>query len=84
MYTIIMGLFSFLKKDKKDTEPEIELNVKIDSDNCQGEKCAKCVAVCPNNAFIMAEGKARLKEYYICKNCKVCVAACPNNCITVN
>ena len=52
---------------------------KINRENCKA--CQRCVSVCPNNSFIIKDGKSSLKEDYICRDCKVCVAACPNQCI---
>ena len=78
-----MGLFSFFKKNKEKVEHAVGPYVEIDSENCKGEECGKCVAVCPNNSFIMVDGKAALKEYYTCKTCRGCLAACPNKCIKI-
>ena len=78
-----MGIFSFFKKDKseeKKKEKEVAQNhIEINRDNCKA--CQRCVSVCPNNSFVIKEGKSSLKEGYICRDCKVCVAACPNECI---
>lgn len=77
-----MGIFSFFKKDKVEediAESHEESHIEINSDNCQA--CQRCVSVCPNNSFVIVDGKSSLKEDYICRDCKVCIAACPNECI---
>ena len=76
-----MGIFSFFKKDKSE-EKRHENNVSeshIEINRCKA--CQRCVSVCPNNSFLIVDGKSSLKEDYICRDCKVCVAACPNECI---
>ena len=76
-----MGLFSFFKKDKVEEVKEAsqESHIEINRENCKA--CQRCVSVCPNNSFIIVDGKSSLKENHICRDCKVCVAACPNQCI---
>ena len=76
-----MGLFSFFKKDKVEEVKEAsqESHIEINRENCKA--CQRCVSVCPNNSFIIKDGKSSLKEDYFCRDCKVCVAACPNECI---
>ena len=76
-----MGLFSFFKKDKVEEVKEAsqESHIEINRENCKA--CQRCVSVCPNNSFLIVDGKSSLKEDYICRDCKVCVAACPNECI---
>ena len=76
-----MGLFSFFKKDKVEEVKEAsqESHIEINRENCKA--CQRCVSVCPNNSFVIKDGKSSLKEDYICRYCKVCVAACPNECI---
>ena len=76
-----MGLFSFFKKDKVEEVKEAsqESHIEINRENCKA--CERCVAVCPNNSFIIKDGNSSLKDGYICRDCKVCVAACPNECI---
>ena len=83
-----MGLFSFFRKDKDKRDKDIKVKVKevkedarieVNRENCKA--CQRCVSVCPNNSFIIKDGKSSLKEDYICRDCKVCVAACPNECI---
>ena len=78
-----MGIFSFFKRNKseenKSKKDLTESHIEINRDNCKA--CQRCVSVCPNNSFVIKEGKSSLKEDYICRDCKVCVAACPNQCI---
>lgn len=76
-----MGLFSFFKKDKVEEVKEAsqESHIEINRENCKA--CQRCVSVCPNNSFVIVDGKSSLKENHICRDCKVCVAACPNQCI---
>lgn len=78
-----MGIFSFFKRNKSE-ESKVkrdinESHIEINRDNCKA--CQRCVSVCPNNSFVIKDGKSFLKEGYICRDCKVCVAACPNECI---
>ncbi len=79
-----MGLFSFFKKDKSEEkkigkEEKQQPHIEINRDNCKA--CQRCVSVCPNNSFVIVDGKSSLKDGFICRDCKVCVAACPNECI---
>ena len=78
-----MGLFSFFKRNNveevKAKEEKAESHIEINRENCKA--CQRCVSVCPNNSFVIEDGKSSLKEGYICRDCKVCVAACPNQCI---
>ena len=78
-----MGIFSFFKRNKseenKSKKDLAESHIEINRDNCKA--CQRCVSVCPNNSFVIKEGKSSLKEDYICRDSKVCVASCPNECI---
>ncbi len=78
-----MGLFSFFKKDKEETEKDLGPNVEKDFEKCNGPDCAKCVTICPNFSFIVQDDKVVLKEHYSCRNCKKCMAICPNDCLNV-
>ena len=78
-----MGIFSFFKRNKseenKSKKDLAESHIEINRDNCKA--CQRCVSACPNNSFVIKEGKSSLKEHYICIDCKVCVAAGPTECI---
>lgn len=78
-----MGIFSFFKRDKSEEKKKEnnteEPHIVINRENCKA--CQRCVSVCPNNSFIIKDGKSSLKEGFVCRDCKVCVAACPNECI---
>ena len=77
-----MGIFSYFKRNKseeKTQENKAESHIEINTENCKA--CQRCVSVCPNNSFLIKDGKSSLKEDFICRDCKVCVAACPNECI---
>ena len=78
-----MGIFSFFKRDKSEENKAKndmhESHIEINKEKCKA--CQRCVSVCPNNSFLIVDGKSSLKEDYICRDCKVCVAACPNECI---
>ena len=77
-----MGIFSFFKRNKSEDEKQenkAESRIEINTENCKA--CQRCVSVCPNNSFLIKDGKSSLKEDFICRDCKVCVAACPNQCI---
>lgn len=75
-----MGLFSFFKKDKKETVEECHID--INTENCDG--CEKCGIACPNNVFMLVDNVSTVRDAQVCKSCKVCIAICPNDCITVN
>lgn len=46
----------------------------VDREACTG--CEECVAVCPQAAIEMRDGKAFILSDR-CTNCRVCVPACP-------
>jgi len=45
----------------------------IDKDACTG--CRKCLEVCPPQAIVLEEGKARVEEDF-CEECGFCAAVC--------
>ncbi len=47
---------------------------KVDVALCTG--CETCVSICPTNAIVMKNGKARILET-ACRNCRKCVRVCP-------
>jgi heterodisulfide reductase subunit A-like polyferredoxin len=54
--------------------PEIDLSL------CTG--CRKCVEVCPPQAIIVEEKKARIEGEF-CEECGFCAAECPVRAITI-
>ena len=42
--------------------------------------CGYCAEVCPRNAIILQEGKARIMQSR-CNQCGVCIAVCPSGAI---
>jgi MinD superfamily P-loop ATPase len=46
----------------------------IDEDTCTG--CKKCLEVCPPQAIVLKDGKARIEEEF-CEECGFCAAECP-------
>jgi MinD superfamily P-loop ATPase len=46
----------------------------IDEDTCTG--CKKCLEVCPPQAIVLEDGKARIEEEF-CEECGFCAAECP-------
>jgi len=66
--------------EQKSTEKVVQKNVpKIDISLCTG--CETCVSICPSNAIVMENGKARILEA-ACRNCRKCVRVCPVGAIT--
>ena len=57
--------------------------VEIDSEKCKG--CLLCVRVCPANALIVEDKKARMVSPAMnyCLSCCCCVAICPEYAITL-
>ncbi len=47
---------------------------KINRELCTG--CGACIDVCPMEALILENGKARIIEDN-CSNCRICVRYCP-------
>ncbi|MBR5503753.1 MAG: 4Fe-4S dicluster domain-containing protein, partial [Methanobrevibacter sp.] len=54
-----MGIFSFFKRNKseeKTQENKAESHIEINTENCKA--CQRCVSVCPNNSFLIKDGKS--------------------------
>lgn len=82
-----MGLKSFFKKkNKSDSEGKEnkESHIFIDTDNCIGDDCQKCVIACPNKVFDFEEDTIAPNNFWACKTCHICESICPNNCIKLN
>jgi Na+-translocating ferredoxin:NAD+ oxidoreductase subunit B len=47
---------------------------KVNQELCTG--CEACVDVCPTNAIVMEDGKAKIIEED-CTNCRICESECP-------
>lgn len=78
-----MGLGSFFKRGKKQTEEIMEeCHIDINLDEC--DACEKCSIACPNNVLMLVDDHMTVRDAQVCKTCRVCVAICPNDCITVN
>lgn len=43
--------------------------------------CGACVKICPNNAIVLEDGKAKI-NIEKCKNCRACIKVCKKNAIT--
>jgi pyruvate formate lyase activating enzyme len=59
---------------------ELKPQISYFSEKCLG--CGTCVAVCPNNAIQLVNGKA-IRDRELCTVCGTCVAACPNNVLEI-
>lgn len=79
-----MGLGSFFKRNKDKEEEIVESHIDINTDDCNGADCEKCVIACPNNVLIKEGEDTIVRSPLTCKHCKVCEAICPNDCIFVN
>ncbi len=79
-----MVLGSFFKRNKNKKEETVESHIEINTADCKGAECEKCVMACPNNVLIKQGDDTVVKNPRACKRCKVCEAICPNDCITVN
>ena len=80
-----MGLGSFFKRNKdKKQEEAVESHIDINTVDCKGSDCEKCVMACPNNVLIKEGEDTVARNPVACKRCRVCVAICPNDCIVVN
>jgi NAD-dependent dihydropyrimidine dehydrogenase PreA subunit len=82
---ITMGLGSFFKRNKDEKEEVTEeSHIDINTDDCRGLDCEKCVIACPNNVLTKDGDDTVVRNPLTCKRCKVCEAICPNDCIVVN
>ena len=80
-----MGLGSFFKRNKdKKEEKTADSHIDINTGDCKGAGCEKCVFACPNNVLIKDGDDTVARNPIACKQCRVCEAICPNDCITVN
>jgi len=55
--------------------------LRLEQDGCMG--CGMCLAVCPQEVFVMAHGKARISEQDACMECGACMMNCPAGVIWV-
>lgn len=47
-------------------------------DNSKCDDCLTCWVNCPDNAFIVKNGKVLGINYNYCKGCGICAEECPN------
>ena len=50
------------------------MSSKVDSKKCLG--CGACLSVCPAQAIVVKNGKAKI-EVKKCNKCQACVSICP-------
>jgi ferredoxin len=55
--------------------------LKLNTDKCKG--CGKCAEVCPQNVFVMMEGKTSIIDKDRCMECGACAKNCPFEAIEV-
>ena len=55
--------------------------INIDEDKCNG--CGACIPDCPEGAFRLIEGKARLVSDLFCDGLGACVKSCPPDSLTI-
>jgi NAD-dependent dihydropyrimidine dehydrogenase PreA subunit len=55
--------------------------VTVDKSKCDGD--GTCVSVCPQQVFVLADGKADPVNMSECIFCMTCVENCPQKAITV-
>lgn len=79
-----MGLGSFFKRNKDKSTEKVESHIDINTDDCKGSDCEKCVIACPNNVLTKDGEYTIVRNPLTCKHCRVCEAICPNDCIVVN
>jgi ferredoxin len=61
--------------EQKTSEKGVQKNFpKVNEALCTG--CETCLSICPTNAIVMENGKARILEA-ACRNCRKCVRVCP-------
>jgi len=56
-------------------------NVSVDKNVCAG--CGKCVAVCPQKALSMSDGKSAV-DVSCCIGCFECITVCPTKAVDIN
>ena len=54
-----------------------DLWVDIDFDLCTGE--GECVDVCPEDVYVLIDGKVNADNIAACIECAACDAVCPND-----
>ncbi|SDA46608.1 4Fe-4S dicluster domain-containing protein [Methanobrevibacter millerae] len=79
-----MGLGSLFKRKKDKKEEAVESHIDINTSDCEGSECEKCVMACPNNVLTKNGEDTVARNPFACKHCRVCEAICPNDCIVVN
>jgi len=57
------------------------VTLRLDEEVCIG--CGACVSVCPQQVFVVEDGKARLVDRDGCMECGACANNCPVAAITV-
>lgn len=55
--------------------------LELDRARCVG--CGRCVEVCPHAVFVIADGRASLRERDACMECGACARNCPVHAIRV-
>lgn len=54
---------------------------KLNKEKCKN--CLSCTQFCPEDAFIVKDGKVIGIDYNYCKGCGICARECPNGAITM-
>jgi DNA-directed RNA polymerase subunit D len=59
--------------------------ISIDENKCLGEKCLKCIEVCPRNVLEYRDGKVRVvkEKIFDCSLCRICEEYCPVGAIKI-
>lgn len=61
-------------------------DIRIDDKKCLGEKCKKCLEVCPRGILSFRDGKivVNTDKIFNCSLCRICEEHCPAGAIRVN
>jgi len=55
--------------------------LRLEESKCNG--CSTCLLVCPQNVYVIEDGKARIADLDACMECGACSSNCSEGALTV-